>query len=210
MKKNLRRKAFTLIELLVVITIIAILAGLAVPGINSAMKKARQTAQVSDARNVGTIMFTYATDHDGLYNNSEDTDPVAIFQRLKDEGYLTDLSIAYTPVPGKSKWDGSGFSDSNVGYGMAIGATDSSNDLLPLVFHQNTAVEGAVPGDEVTAAVPLPLGDDGVWKQEGLVVMFKGNNAEFIKADKNNSIILYKPGFDGAGEELKNPAGGGS
>jgi prepilin-type N-terminal cleavage/methylation domain-containing protein len=61
------RSGFTLIELLVVISIIAILAGLAMPVFTSAMKKGRITESVSNCKQIVTSLRMYSGANDGNY-----------------------------------------------------------------------------------------------------------------------------------------------
>ena len=58
------RKAFTLIELLVVIAIIAILAAVLFPVFQSAREKARESACVSNLKQIGLAYVQYAQDYD--------------------------------------------------------------------------------------------------------------------------------------------------
>ncbi len=62
------RRAFTLIELLVVI---AILAAILFPVFTQAREKARQTACLSNLRQVGLSMQMYAQDYDETFANTE-------------------------------------------------------------------------------------------------------------------------------------------
>jgi prepilin-type N-terminal cleavage/methylation domain-containing protein len=71
MKTNPFRAAFTLIELLAVISIIAILAGLSMQGINNGLFNAKLARASSDARQVGIGLRLYAQDHDGGYPASD-------------------------------------------------------------------------------------------------------------------------------------------
>jgi prepilin-type N-terminal cleavage/methylation domain-containing protein len=60
------KKAFTLIELLVVIAIIAILAAILFPVFAQAKQAAKKTAELSNAKQIGTAFLIYANDYDDM------------------------------------------------------------------------------------------------------------------------------------------------
>lgn len=62
-----RRSAFTLIELLTVIGVVAIIAALIIPAVNSAINKAKDIKCASNIRQIHTAIYLYAEDHEQLY-----------------------------------------------------------------------------------------------------------------------------------------------
>jgi prepilin-type N-terminal cleavage/methylation domain-containing protein len=61
------RRGFTLIELLFVIAVIAILAAIMFPVFAQARGKARQSACLSNLRQIGSAVMLYVQDYDETY-----------------------------------------------------------------------------------------------------------------------------------------------
>lgn len=60
----MKKSAFTLIELLVVISIIAILAGIALPVFNKVLEKGHATTDLNNLRQMGIGTMAYLSDHE--------------------------------------------------------------------------------------------------------------------------------------------------
>ena len=125
----MKRHCFTLIELLVVIAIIAVLAALLLPALSKARSRARQVACLSNLRQVGIGLYTYANDNDGRLPDDLDDlvesgalkvnpatggDPRFIY--VRPAGRLAEIADpARTPILYESL-DGRRNPDGNVGY----------------------------------------------------------------------------------------------
>ena len=147
--KTQRNHAFTLIELLVVITIIAILAGLAVPAYTYVQMLANQKKGVSNARQIILAMKLFSKDHNSQYpdsvpnpvtgslaQNANDAFRIMIQEKVvSDErifgcpaGFNPDGSLGQSPnygnalMPGENHW------------AMTGSVTDTAVGNLPIVF----------------------------------------------------------------------------
>jgi len=105
------RSPFTLIELLVVIAIIAILAALLLPVLGRARSQAQRVACLSQLRQFGTALTSYAGDHDERYP-PQHPHPFA----NNPFSFRKDFHDALTPAYGLSEelwadttWRGGGF-----------------------------------------------------------------------------------------------------
>lgn len=82
---SIRRGGFTLIEMLVVVTIILLLMGLTAGGVSRALLSARRTQCMSNMRQIGLGILTYATEHRGRL-------PPTRHSASADEAWITVLA----------------------------------------------------------------------------------------------------------------------
>ena len=153
MKKT--NSAFTLIELLVVITIIAILASIALPVFNGVTERANQTKDLSNAKQVGVARKLFASDNNGFFPRSyraqittarrhvadecERSVLVALPNYLQSEDVFTVAASKRTPKNPDNKIDAgdAGIERDTLKagentYAYVAGLTDTSNPAFPL------------------------------------------------------------------------------
>jgi prepilin-type N-terminal cleavage/methylation domain-containing protein len=104
LKSQISQKGFTLIELLVVISIIGILAALAMVSFTTSQRQARDTERKSDVKQYQTSLEAYANKSGSLYPSRPDSSGVAASSTL-----CTDLSLTTCPEDPKFPSDATYF-----------------------------------------------------------------------------------------------------
>jgi prepilin-type N-terminal cleavage/methylation domain-containing protein len=91
-------RAFSLIELLIVVSIISILASIAVPNFLEAQTRSKVARAQADMRTLATAVESYAVDHNGYPPRTPEPGPLNSL-RAPDQNFLAkDLSRLTTPV----------------------------------------------------------------------------------------------------------------
>lgn len=171
-----KTNAFTLIELLVVISIIAILAGIALPVFGEVQTRGAQTKALSNAKQVGLACKLFAQDYNGnfpLYTDpirktGEPADANAALQTLIPD-YLPDKTVfqipksAYCRNVGKSATQPTELGSGENEWAYVLGLTDTSNARWPLL------ADGFASGSDYYVADEAQPG--GVWKGKKAVVI---------------------------------------
>lgn len=94
--RKTRVRAFTLVELLVVIGIIAILAALLLPALNSVRERGDSSKCVSNLREVGAAIISYCGDHDDFLPGPLTQEQFPLFKEEdKDKGSLPQKLASY-------------------------------------------------------------------------------------------------------------------
>ena len=144
------RRGFTLIELLVVIAIIAILAAILFPVFAQAREKARQTACLSNMKQLGLGIMQYAQDYDETMPIASTASPASFkgatgatitttgYWWLVIQPYIKSMEVMVCPSLGRDKgWPKSG---SNTGsYGANYRGAIGRRAAVSLASHEQPA-----------------------------------------------------------------------
>ena len=148
--------AFTLIELLIVITIIAVLASIALPAYTGVKERGDQTKDLSNAKQIALALRQFAIDNNGTYpskppgtdysaasglaSTSNDAFWWLFPDYLQTEQIFAVSGSAYTPTLPDNKLDpaNSGTRTDTLKAGentfsYVAGLTDTSNPTFPLI-----------------------------------------------------------------------------
>jgi len=220
MKIRRSPKGFTLIELLVVISIIAVLASLAVPAVTNALTKGQLAQAMSNSRQIHMAAMSMsidgATNSDAtlgwpgdLKDNSVVSDLPGYVARLAAFDYLKpgDLKIfacvgvkAYAPgTSGTATVSGStanlnpAFQTTNSGFKVhCIRENDSSNTVF-------LSTKNYTYGEVITSGTTVPFGN------KGFIICRKGGDATIFKAQQGgNRDLVGSITKDQSSEEVLN------
>jgi prepilin-type N-terminal cleavage/methylation domain-containing protein len=177
--------AFTLIELLVVISIIAVLAGIALPVYSTVQERGAQTKDLSNAKQIALACKLYAADNDGKFpdKDGQAADPpvTALTATSTSNEAFACLVPNYLPSEklfylGKSAWSPSTPDEKTTAasdrceaktnnFAYELGLTEISNPSFPLIADApNTGGSSGVYSTDQTAR-------GGVWKGKKAVVI---------------------------------------
>jgi prepilin-type N-terminal cleavage/methylation domain-containing protein len=213
--KTSKTNAFTLIELLVVISIIAILAGIALPAFTSVQVRGRQTQALSNVKQIVLACKLFAMDNSGNFPNNQ-LDPTTlqpsstlgpVTQSMGSNGafaqlfpdYLTNETIfceqgsAFTPTPADNVIDvpmvatpvKTLVKGENT-FAYVLGLTDTSNALFPLVADGFASVS-------TWAYVTNKAANGGVWEGKKAIVGLVDGSAAVQKVNSTSLTVMGNP-----------------
>ncbi len=153
--------------------------------------------RLQQARNIGSLMFEYATDHYADGNSYPDgNSSTEVFQKLIDGGYCKDPTIFYVPLRGKVEpVIGQKLKPENVCWDVTSGVTPNAPNGLPLVFMTGYQVTYASGADAIPLIKPYPPYGSDSWLEwllaprstgerlpvPGIAVFYMGNRASFVR-----------------------------
>jgi prepilin-type N-terminal cleavage/methylation domain-containing protein len=203
-KKNL--SAFTLIELLIVITIIAVLASIALPAYTGVKERGDQTKDLSNGKQVALALRQFAMDNNGAYpskgpaadysaaaatlpTNSNDAYWWLFPTYLQSEQIFAISGSAYTPSNPDNKLDAANAATrtdtlkaNENSFAYVAGLTDTSNPIFPLI------ADGFATGSPGTYATNKAQ-KGGVWSGKKAVVIFCDSSGQVMRVDPTTKQV---------------------
>jgi prepilin-type N-terminal cleavage/methylation domain-containing protein len=208
MKINYSSKAFTLIELLVVISIIAVLASIAVPAFTGVQERAAQTKALNNAKQIGLSCKIFAQDNNGGYptytldanlkpTTTQVSDSNTAFAQLIPD-YLQTEDIFWLA---KSKWCSTSPPDGRYDnpqlsspaqtlvegeneWALVLGLSDTSNSSYPLIAN------GFTDGGQTSHQYSIDQSEKGgVWKGKKAIVVRCDTSAAVMRVDPTSLTV---------------------
>ena len=199
------REGFTLIELLVVISIIAILAGIAVPAFTQVIERGNQTKVLSNAKQIYLGLKMYSGDNDGIFPklawsttgtpsgdiaNANDAYRHLVPDYIKSEKIFYVSKSAWTPNAPDENTDTASGKNLEAGenhFAYVKNLSETSNPSFPLI------ADGFATGTVGTYAVG-ETAKGGVWKGKAAIVVRVDGSGKVEKVQSAGALALRVKG----------------
>ena len=190
---------FTLVEILVVIAIIALLAGVALPAVTGAIKKAKENAAMQTSHGLALAFFQYSTDNGAFPGNLPTaTPPVVVasasqaFEQLVPS-YVGNTDALWISGAGGGKYSGSptaaaagGLSAASVSWDVTTradgtGLQTSDPDQLPMIMSTGSTVTYPGAGASAAATASITAAEEATnpFASDGIAVAYKDLSSQF-------------------------------
>ena len=148
---------------------------------SGSIRQAKASKIMQASRQIGLCLFAYSNDHNGKYPVGKSS--TEIFQQLIDQNYVSDPSVFYFTMMGKTKPLSNKLKPENVCFDVTNGVLPDDPDGLPIVFSTGYKIDYIQGGE----ARHLANGDPN-----GIAVCFKSLSAAFLRAQPEG-VPLFPP-----------------